>query len=134
MPGGLIAGLLFVLPGAAVILGLGFGYAIWGGVALVQAAFPGVTATVEAIVVHTLLRIARKALVTPGHWVVAGLAFVAMFALGVPFPAVIAAATLWGYWQSRHRSPAPAPVVPGCGPSTRCARRSYGARSGRRRC
>lgn len=108
--GGLIAGLLFVLPGAAVILGLGYGYAIWGGVPLVQAAFLGVKAAVVAIVVQALLRIARKALATPGHWIVAGLAFVAMFALGVPFPAIIAAAALWGYWQSRHTPAAPAPA------------------------
>jgi chromate transporter len=89
VPGGLIAGLLFVLPGAMVILGLGFGYAIWGGVPLVQAAFLGVKAAVVAVVVQALV---RRALATPGHWLVAGLAFVAMFALSVPFPAVIAAA------------------------------------------
>jgi chromate transporter len=92
VPGGLIAGLLFVLPGAMVILGLGFGYAIWGGVPLVQAAFLGVKAAVVAVVVQALVRLAGRALATPGHWLVAGLAFVAMFALSVPFPAVIAAA------------------------------------------
>ncbi|RXV64872.1 chromate transporter [Roseovarius sp. A46] len=128
VPGGLIAGLLFVLPGAAVILGLGYGYAIWGGVPLVQAAFLGVKAAVVAIVVQALLRIARKALATPGHWVVAGLAFVAMFTLGVPFPAIIAAAALWGYWQSRNTPPAPAPVGTAVRPAdTLCTALIWGA-------
>ncbi|MFB9150225.1 chromate efflux transporter [Roseovarius ramblicola] len=117
VPGGLIAGLLFVLPGAAVILCLGYGYAVWGGVPLVQAAFLGVKAAVVAIVVQALLRIARKALATPGHWVVAGLAFVAIYALSVPFPAIIAAAALWGAWQSRDVVAGPEPAAPGRRPA-----------------
>jgi len=111
VPGGLIAGLLFVLPGAVVILGLGFGYAVWGGVPLVQAAFLGVKAAVVAIVVQALVRLAGKALATRGHWIVAALAFVAMFALSMPFPAIIAAAALWGWWQGRHMPPPQVPVV-----------------------
>lgn len=110
VPGGLIAGMLFVLPGAVVILALGFGYAVWGGVPLVQAAFLGVKAAVVAIVVQALIRLAGKALASRGHWVAAGLAFVAMFALSVPFPAIIAAAALWGAWQGRGAPPGPMPA------------------------
>src|SRR6056297_3366386 len=117
VPGGLIAGLLFVLPGAVVILGLGFGYAIWGGVPLVQAAFLGVKAAVVVIVVQALLRIAGKALATPGHWVVAGLSFVAMFVLSVPFPVIIASAALWGFWQSRGTVAGPVPAIAGVQPA-----------------
>jgi len=117
VPGGLIAGLLFVLPGAVVILGLGFGYAIWGGVPLVQAAFLGVKAAVVAIVVQALVRIARKALATPAHWIVAGLAFVAIYALSVPFPAIIAAAALWGWWHSRGAVAGAVPATPGVRPA-----------------
>lgn len=109
--GGLIAGLLFVLPGAAVILGLGYGYAVWGAMPLVQAAFLGVKAAVVAVVVQALLRLGGRALGTPGHWIVAALAFVAMFALGVPFPAVIVLAALWGGWQARGEAKGPLPAA-----------------------
>ncbi|MBC7132713.1 MAG: chromate efflux transporter [Roseovarius sp.] len=110
--GGLLAGLLFVLPGAAVILALGFGYALHGGAPLVQAVFLGVKAAVVAIVVQALLRLAQRALAGVAHLVVAGLAFVGMFALAVPFPAIIAAAALWGAWQSRGAAAGPAPATP----------------------
>jgi chromate transporter len=109
--GGLMAGLLFVLPGAAVILALGLGYALYGGVPLVQAVFLGIKAAVVAIVVQALMRLARKALAGPAHWGVAGLAFVAMFALSVPFPAIIAAAALWGAWHARGAAAGPVPVA-----------------------
>jgi len=128
VPGGLIAGLLFVLPGALVILGLGFGYAIWGGVPLVQAAFLGVKAAVVAIVIQALVRLAGKALATPAHWLLAGLAFVAMFALSVPFPAIIATAALWGFWQSRGPVPRPVPVGTAVRPAqTLCTALIWGA-------
>ena len=117
VPGGLLAGLLFVLPGAVVILALGYGYAVWGGVPLVQAAFLGVKAAVVAIVVQALMRLAGKALARRAHLVVAGLSFVGIFALDVPFPAIIAAAAAWGWAQSRGE---PAPAAP-AGPSVRPA-------------
>lgn len=109
--GGLLAGCLFVLPGAAVIMALGLGYAVWGGVPLVQAVFLGVKAAVVAIVVQALLRLAQRALASPAHWGVAGLAFVAMFAFSVPFPAIIAAAALWGAWQGRGAAAGPVPAA-----------------------
>lgn len=110
--GGLIAGLLFVLPGAAVILGLGYGYAVWGGVPLVQAAFLGVKAAVVAIVVQALARLARKALARRAHLVVAALSFVGIYALSVPFPAIVAAAAAWGWVQSRGDPAGAAPAGP----------------------
>src|SRR6056297_3921656 len=69
VPGGLIAGLLFVLPGALVILALGLGYALYGGVPLVQALFFGIKAAVVAIVLQALLNLARKALTDRASWV-----------------------------------------------------------------
>ncbi|MBE0454440.1 chromate efflux transporter [Roseovarius autotrophicus] len=107
--GGIVAGLLFVVPGASVILGLGLGYAVWGGVPLVQAVFLGIKAAVVAIVIQALLKLAKKALSSPAHWVLAGLAFVAMFVFSVPFPAIIATAALWGWWQSRWAEAGPMP-------------------------
>jgi len=113
VPGGLIAGLLFVVPGALVILALGLGYALYGGVPLVQALFFGIKAAVVAIVLQALLNLARKALKDRASWVLAGLAFVAMFVLSVPFPIIIAAAALWGYLSARSEAGgAPPAAVP----------------------
>lgn len=94
--GGLVAGLLFVLPGALVVLGLSMIYAAFGQLPLVAALFTGVQAAVVAIVIESLLRVAKRALKRRGHWVIAGLAFLALFAFAVPFPVVILAAGVWG--------------------------------------
>ncbi|EYD77870.1 Chromate transport protein ChrA [Rubellimicrobium mesophilum DSM 19309] len=94
--GGLIAGWLFVLPGAAVIFALAFAYGALIDLAWVQAIFLGVKATVVVIVVEAILRVARRALKQPAHWALAGLAFVAIFLFAVPFPLVVLAAGLFG--------------------------------------
>jgi chromate transporter len=121
VPGGLIAGLLFVLPGAVVIFALGMGYALYGGVPLVQALFVGVKTAVVVIVLQALLTLARRALTDRASWVLAGLSFGAMFFLSVPFPAIIAVAAVWGYVQARGQAAeAPAPGAPV--PFTRTAR------------
>ena len=104
--GGLIAGLLFVVPGAVVMLALALGYALWGKLGLVEAAFVGIKAAVVVIVIEALLRIARKALKGPGHWALAGAAFVAIFFFAVPFPAIILAAGLVGLITGRDHAPA----------------------------
>jgi len=96
VPGGLVAGLLFVVPGAAVILVLALAYASYADLDWVQAAFLGVKAAVVAIVLRALWTLSRKALRGPLHWALAGVAFVAMYALSVPFPLVILAAALTG--------------------------------------
>lgn len=112
--GGIIAGGLFVLPGACVVLALSMVYAAFGQVPLVAALFYGVQAAVLAIVLHALQRVARKALKHRWHWVVAVLAFVALFAFNVPFPLVIIAAAVTGWVMSRGAPAAPsAPVPPG---------------------
>ncbi len=94
--GGLVAGLLFVLPGAVVILALAALYAVYGDVPLAQALFLGIKAAVLIIVVEALLKVARRALNGPEHWIIAGLAFLALFVFNLPFPIVVAAAGLWG--------------------------------------
>ncbi len=90
--GGLIAGSLFVLPGAAVILALSLLYAVFGKLPLVESLFWGLKAAVLVIVLEALLRVANKALKTRLDWWVAGAAFAALFAFGLPFPLVIAVA------------------------------------------
>ncbi|XDA99779.1 chromate efflux transporter [Sulfitobacter sp. LCG007] len=94
--GGLLAGLLFVIPGAAVILALALCYAAWGSVPLVQAAFLGIKSAVVVIVLEALLRVARRALKTRMAWVLAGLAFVALFVFGLPFPLIVLCAGVIG--------------------------------------
>lgn len=95
--GGLAAGLLFVLPGALVVLALSIAYALYGQVPLVEAMFVGVKAAVLVIVIEALLRVARRTLHRPYDWAIAGAAFVALFFFAVPFPFVIAGAALTGY-------------------------------------
>jgi chromate transporter len=98
--GGLAAGLLFVLPGALVVLALSMLYAAYGRLAPVEALFYGIKAAVLAIVLEALLRVARRALKTRADWVIAGLAFLALFAFGLPFPLVIIAAALYGFLRN----------------------------------
>ncbi|WP_299844008.1 chromate efflux transporter [uncultured Roseovarius sp.] len=95
--GGLLAGSLFVLPGAFVILCLALGYAFYGDLPLVQSIFIGIQAAVVAIVFKALLNLSRKALNGLDSWVLALLGFAAIFVFSVPFPAIIALAALWGF-------------------------------------
>jgi chromate transporter len=103
--GGLAAGLLFVVPGALVVLVLTMIYAAFGHVPLVQALFVGVKAAVLVIVVEALLRVARRALKLPAHWLIAGCAFVAApsmangLAPSVPLAETTRTVALWlGVW------------------------------------
>lgn len=98
--GGLAAGLLFVIPGAVVVLALSIVYALFGKVPFVEAIFFGIKAAVLVIVVEALLRVSKRALALPEHWVIAGLTFIAIFALNVPFPLVVAAAALFGFFRA----------------------------------
>ena len=100
--GGLIAGLLFVLPGALVIFGLALIYALYGDLPLVSALFLGVKAAVIVIVVEALLRVAKRALHLTEHWLIAALAFVGIFFFALPFPLIIAAAATFGFLRSSH--------------------------------
>jgi chromate transporter len=95
--GGLTAGLLFVLPGALVVLALSMAYALFGQAPLVTAAFVGIKAAVLVIVVEALIKVARRALHRPHDWVIAAAAFFAIFFLAAPFPLIIAAAALIGF-------------------------------------
>jgi len=99
--GGLIAGGLFVLPGALVVLALSMAYAAWGELPLMQALFLGVQAAVIAIVIEALIRVARRALRGRVAYVIAVLAFLGLFMLNLPFPVIILAAGLWGLLTAR---------------------------------
>ncbi len=113
IPGGLLAGLLFVLPGAAVIFALAALYTSFGDIPLIQTAFLGIKAAVLIIVIEALLKVSRRALKSRGHWIIAGLAFVGIFLLNLPFPVIIAAAAIYGYLSSTGAATtAPAPQTP----------------------
>jgi len=97
VPGGLLAGLLFVVPGALVVLGLAMLYAAGGDLPLVAALFLGIKGAVLVIVIEALLRVAKRALHSAVHWIIAVLAFVGIFFLSVPFPVIILVAALAGF-------------------------------------
>ena len=101
--GGLIAGLLFVIPGAAVIMALAAIYSIYGNVPLVDALFYGIRAAVLVIVVEALLRVSKKALGQAQHWVIAGVAFVGIFFLTIPYPLIVLMAGLYGLFTAPTR-------------------------------
>ena len=98
--GGLAAGLLFVLPGAFIVLALTMLYASFGKLPVIDAIFYGIKAAVLAIVIEALLRVAKRALKTNADWVIAALAFLALYVFDVPFPIIIIAAALFGFVRS----------------------------------
>ncbi|WNL44710.1 chromate efflux transporter [Dyella sp. BiH032] len=95
--GGLLAGLLFVLPGVLTMLALSVVYALFGKLPLVAAVFFGLKAAVLAVVVEAVLRIGRKALKNGLMVAVAAVAFVAIRFFAVPFPLIVMAAGLFGF-------------------------------------
>jgi chromate transporter len=95
--GGVAAGLLFILPGALVMLGLSLIYALLGNVPVVAAVFLGLKSAVLILVVEALLRVAKRALSGPVAWATAGAAFLALAAFGLPFPVVVLVAALLGF-------------------------------------
>ncbi|MDH3581155.1 MAG: chromate efflux transporter [Hyphomicrobiales bacterium] len=107
LKGGLAAGLLFVLPGAAVVLALAMIYAAFGTVPVVEALFFGVKAAVLVIVIEALLRIAKRALKRREHWLLAAASFIAIFFLDLPYPLIVLGAALIGFALSSGDTQAP---------------------------
>lgn len=96
--GGLIAGLLFVLPGAMVMLGLAIIYAYYGNLSIMNTLFLGIKAAVLIIVIEALLRVSKKALKTNESWFIAIAAFIGIFFLKIPYPLIVLAAALYGFF------------------------------------
>jgi chromate transporter len=101
--GGLVAGILFVLPGALVMLGVSLLYALGQGIPAVDGALFGVKAAVLVIVVEALLRIGRRGLKTRLMLGVAAAAFVGIFFFALPFPLIVAAAGAVGFYTTKER-------------------------------
>lgn len=99
--GGLIAGVLFVLPGMVSIMALSWLYVLYGDAGLVEALFFGLKAAILAIVLQAVVRIGRRALGNNAMRLLAGLSFVAIFAFDAPFPLIVLTAALIGYLGAR---------------------------------
>ena len=104
--GGIIAGVLFVLPGVVAIMALSWIYALYGDVGPVEALFFGLKAAVLAIVVQAVIRIGRRALKNGAMIAIATASFLAIFGFAVPFPLIILAAGLVGFFGARADLPA----------------------------
>ncbi len=99
--GGIVAGVMFVLPSLFILIALSWLYIAFGEMPLIAGLFYGIKPAVTAIVVHAAHRIGSRALKNNILWAIAAAAFVAIFALNVPFPAIVAAAALIGYVGGR---------------------------------
>ncbi len=99
--GGIAAGVLFVLPSLLILIVLSWLYIAFGETLLVAGLFYGIKPAVTAIVVQAAHRVGSRALKNNVLWAIAAASFVAIFALGVPFPAIVAAAALIGYIGGR---------------------------------
>ncbi len=90
--GGIVAGVLFVLPSVFILLGLSVLYVSFGNMPLVNALFSGLKPAVVAIIILAMIRIGRRSLSTAVHLTIALLSFVAIFFFNIPFPLIILSA------------------------------------------
>ncbi len=99
--GGIIAGVLFVLPSFFILVGLAYVYMAYGNVPAVAGVLYGIKPAVVAIVLFAAYRIGSRALKNSVLWSITALAFIAIFALKVPFPIIVLIAGLIGYFGGR---------------------------------
>ncbi len=100
--GGIVAGVLFIIPGAIAIMALSWVYVLYGRVGIVSALFFGLKAAVLAVVLQAVVRIGGRALKTAPARLLAAAAFVLIFFLGAPFPLIVLGAGLVGWWSGRR--------------------------------
>ena len=108
--GGLVAGILFVLPSLAILIALSWLYVTYGSLPLVAGVLYGIKPAVVAIVLHAAWRIGTRALKHPLLWLIAAAAFVAIFVFAVPFPLIVMTAGLLGAIGGRWTPAAFAPA------------------------
>ncbi|BBJ23010.1 chromate efflux transporter [Candidatus Nitrotoga sp. AM1P] len=99
--GGIVAGVLFVLPSLFILIALSWIYIAFGNLALVAGLFYGVKPAVTAIVAQAAHRIGSRTLKNNVLWGIAAASFITIFALNVPFPAIVAGAAIIGYLGGR---------------------------------
>ncbi len=105
--GGIVAGALFVLPGALVVFALSWLYAAQAHTPLVMGLFYGIKAAVLAFVAEALWKVGKRALKTPFDLVIAIATFLALLLFGAPFPLLILAAALIGVLRTQRGVQAP---------------------------
>jgi chromate transporter len=103
--GGIVAGSLFILPSLFILITLSWIYMAFGHVRWIACIFYGLKPPVTAIVLFAAYRIGSRALKNRVLWAIAAASFIAIFALGLPFPFIIAAAALAG-WIGEPFAPA----------------------------
>lgn len=128
--GGVVAGVLFVLPSLLILVGLSWVYVTYGEVAWVAGLLYGIKPAVAALVIQAVHRMGSKTLRHPTQrpflWAIAGASFVAIWAFSVPFPLIVAAALLLGWaggrwWPAQMAPAAPAHASPGAAARTPAA-------------
>lgn len=121
--GGVVAGVLFVLPSLVLLIALSWIYMAFGQQPVVAGIFYGIKPAVVAIVLHALHRIAKKSLgnpvAAPVPWAIAAMSFIAIWALKLPFPLVVLSAMLLGVVLARV---APASLARAGGHATQAGR------------
>lgn len=100
--GGLVAGGLFVLPSLFILIALSWVYMAYGHVSAIAGLFYGIKPAVTALVVHAAWRVGSRALKNAWLWAMAAGAFVAIFALDLPFPLIVLIAGLIGHLGGRY--------------------------------
>jgi chromate transporter len=99
--GGIVAGVLFVLPSLVILIVLSWIYIAFGDVSFIAGLFYGIKPAVTAIVVQAAHRIGSRALKNNLLWAIAAASFLAIFALHLPFPLIVIAAALIGFIGGR---------------------------------
>jgi chromate transporter len=113
--GGIMAGGLFIVPGVISIMALSYVYAAYGNVGFIEALFFGLKAAVLAIVIQAVVRVGKRALRNRIMIALAAIAFIAIFFFNVPFPLIIVAAGMIGYFGAKAGRPEFAAVEHGGG-------------------
>ena len=99
--GGILAGVMFVLPSLFILIALSWFYIAYGDVPVVAGLFYGIKPAVTAIVLHAAHRIGSRALKNHWMWAIAAASFVAIFAMNVPFPIIVVVAASIGFLGGR---------------------------------
>jgi len=102
--GGVIAGLLFILPSVFMLWGLSLIYVTYGDTPLVASMFAFLKPAVVAVILVALIKIGKKSLTTPIHYIIAAIAFILIYFLKTPFPFIILGAMVIGLILSRLKN------------------------------
>lgn len=100
-PGGIMAGLLFILPSLFILIGLSWIYVAFGDMPVVAGVFYGIKPAVTAIVLFAAYRIGHRVLKNAALWGIAAASFVAIFVFKLPFPLIVLTAAAIGYIGGR---------------------------------